>query len=75
MTTGIKSGNIIKATDTNIFLKVDGTTPMTENLNCNNLYGIINVGKIQLNSNMYGKNLPDDADGSKGDVFFLLEET
>lgn len=70
MTTEIKSGNIIKATDTDIFLK----NPMTKNLNCDD-FGIINIGKIQLNSNMYGKNLPNDADGSKGDVFFLLEET
>ena len=73
----VNKGYLITADDMNanlsVLLNVNGTVPMTGDLNCNNLYGIINVGKIKLNSNMYGTSLPNASEGSAGDVFFLLE--
>lgn len=73
----VTKGDVLTAESMNsilsVLLNVDGTVPMTGHLNCGTASGVINIHKLNLASNMFGNNLPNDGDGEYGDVFFLVE--
>lgn len=73
----VSKNTIVSADEINsvlsVLLNVDGSVPMTGDLNCGTSSGVINIHKLNLASNMYGTSLPLASDGRAGDVFFLLE--
>lgn len=81
MATGVSAevpkNTIVSADEMNatlsVLLNIDGSVPMTGDLNCGTSSGVINIHKLNLASNMFGTSLPNAGDGELGDVFFLLE--